>query len=352
MGFNTFYGPDISFYQTITDWVALNKGAAFIMIKASGNDDGNYVDSKYLENIAQARSFGNDLPRIVYNYCGGTDAVGDANYFVDNVGVNLQVGEAYEFDCERGAAVTPAYALQALNQAKSRLGWGGGVYVSQSRLISEDWSPVADAGYFVHPADWIPTTDNFSVGAFKTYSFQQYTNKATWPGITTPCDGDAFFGDTAMDILKFGKPAAIAAPPAVVATPPIVVPTTPVMSTPIEPPAAPTPTPIAVTQPVSTPTTVPVTVKPTVPVTVEPTPEPEPAPVVVPADPTPSVAKANTLDVIVRSLKTWLAVFPSIEAASGLNILHISGVSNLKVGAITAGATAILNIIIKVYQAL
>ena len=48
-----------------------------------------------------------------------------------------------------------------------------------------------------------------------------------------------------------------------------------------------------------------------------------------------------------KLLKTWLAVFPSIEAASGLNILHISGISNLKVGAITAGATAILNIIIK-----
>lgn len=225
MSYKTFYGPDISSYQTVVDWDALNKGAAFIMIKASGNDGGNYVDGKYEDNIAHTRSFGNALPRIVYNFCGGSDAINDANYFVDSVGVNLQVGEVYEFDCERGAAVTPAYALQVLNEAKSRLGWGGGVYVSQARLISEDWSPVAAAGYFVHPADWsVSTADNFSVGAFKNYSLQQYTDHATWPGITAPCDGNAFFGNAAIDILKLGRPGVTPPAPLVVVSPPAAVP--------------------------------------------------------------------------------------------------------------------------------
>ena len=261
MAYKTFYGPDISAYQTITSWSELNNGAAWIMIKASGNDAGNYIDANYLENIANARTFGNALPRIVYDYCGGVDPISDANYFVDNVLVNLEVGEAYEFDCERGNAVTPEYALQALNQAKSRVGWGGGVYVSQNRLVTEDWSPVANAGYFVHPADWgVSPSGTFSVGAFKTYSFQQYTDSATWPGISAPCDGDVFFGEAVTDILKFGKPAPVITPPPVVVTPPpvivapVTVPTPEVVQTPTLTPqgaiqgVSVTPTPI-ITQP-------------------------------------------------------------------------------------------------------
>ena len=173
----TFYGPDISTYQTVTDWNALNNGAAFIMIKSSGSDQGGYVDDKYEDFITHARTFGNALPRIVYHFGGGdddgTDPVNEANYFADNVGVNLEVGESYEIDCERGVAVTPDWALKFLNQAKARLGWDGGVYVSQSRLVSEDWSAVAAGNYFVHPADWgVSPSGNFSVGAFKTYFFQ------------------------------------------------------------------------------------------------------------------------------------------------------------------------------------
>ncbi len=221
MSYQTFYGPDISAYQTVISWPELNNGAAWIMIKASGNDAGNYIDTSYQQNITNARVFGNSLPRIVYNYCGGVDPINDADYFVDNVLVNLEVGEGYEFDCERGAAVTPEYALQALNQAKSRAGWGGGVYVSQNRLVTEDWSAVANAGYFVHPADWgVAPSGTFSVGAFKTYPFQQYTDNATWPGISAPCDGDVFFGEVVTDILKFGKPAPIIVPPRVNITPP------------------------------------------------------------------------------------------------------------------------------------
>lgn len=241
--FNTFYGPDISTYQTVTDWNALNTGAAFIMIKSCGTDDGDYIDDKWEENITNARSFGNALPKITYAFCGGVDPIHDADYFVDNVGVNLHVGEAYEFDCERGNAVTPEYAKQALDHAKERLGWGGGVYVSQSRLINEDWTPVAEAGYFIHPADWADSTaDNFNVGAFKTYSFQQYTDHATWPGISAPCDGNAFFGNDAIDILKFGKPADVPTPPVVI---PIVV-TPPPVPTPI---VVPSPDPVTVDLP-------------------------------------------------------------------------------------------------------
>src|ERR1017187_6731297 len=158
MSFNTFYGPDISTYQTITNWPALNNGAAFIMIKSSGSDDGSYLDDKFLDNQNNARSFGNALPRIYYHFGGGiddgTDPINEANYWADNVGNDLEVGEVYEIDCERGVAVQPDWALKWLNQAKAIVGWGGGVYVSQSRLVSEDWSAVAAAGYFVHPADW------------------------------------------------------------------------------------------------------------------------------------------------------------------------------------------------------
>jgi hypothetical protein len=354
---NTFYGPDISSYQTITDWNDLNNGAAFIMIKASGNDDGNYIDSKYEDNMAHARSFGNDLPRIVYNFCGGTDAAADANYFVDNVGINLQVGEAYEFDCERGAAVTPAYALAALNQAESRLGWGGGVYVSQSRLVSEDWSPVATAGYFVHPADWgVSTSDNFNVGAFKTYYFQQYTDNATWPGISAPCDGDAFFGPAAINILKFGKPATVLQPPVVVASypppqaaPPVggSPPPLPVASSgPTNAPSAATPT--TTTTNSNTRTQVPSSPGTAIDVIVKPTSKSPVAPTVV-ATPSPTL-KENSLDVLIRSVKTFVVAVPAIATAGGFDITHLSAPNNFKVATLIAVGSALLNTFIKVYQ--
>lgn len=239
------------------------------MIKSSGSDiaEGNsYMDDKFQDNITNARSFGNALPRVIYHFLGGynvgADPIDEANWWVDNVGVNLQVGEAYEFDAERGVATEPAYALAALDQAKARLGWGGGLYISQSRLVSEDFSSVAAAGYFVHPANWgVSTADNFSVGAFGTYSFQQYTDKATWPGISAPCDGNAFFGNAAIDILSLGMPAVVTPPPIVIPVPPII---------PVEPPVVtpPIPEPIVVPDPEPTPTP-------------QPTPEPIPTPVVI-----------------------------------------------------------------------
>lgn len=238
--FQTYYGPDVSVYQGIINWPVLNPGAAFVLIKSSGSDDGNYLDPNFESNIDQARNYGNALPRGVYHFCGGTDALDDASYFVSAVGNNLQVGELYLFDCERGAAVTPSYALQALSAAKAALGWAGGVYVSQNRLVTEDWSAVAAAGYFVWPADWaVSPSADFSVGAFNTYSFQQYTDSATWPGIQGACDGDCFFAASITDWFKFGKPATPVVPPVVTPatpTPPVVAPTPPAA-----PPAQPAP---------------------------------------------------------------------------------------------------------------
>lgn len=73
-------------------------------------------------------------------------------------------------------------------------------------------------------------------------------------------------------------------------------------------------------------------------------------PVVVLPPTTPT--KKNVLDVLSRSAKTLVAVYAAFIAGGGMNILHISSATQLKITALATLITAMWNTGIKVFQAL
>lgn len=187
------------------------------------------------------------------------------------------------------------------------------------------------------------------------------------PGIpANVCDTDAFFGEGGPEQLldelrKLGYHAPEASTP--MPTPPSAPSTSPAQTdTSPTPPTSTLPTQIPVTIITAT-TSIPVSTSsanhtevtiPGTPSTVVST-STSPDSHVVSGPTTPTAAeptvKDHTLDVIVRSIKTYAAIVVAIASAGGLDIIHLSPSQNLKVSGIGAVATALLNIGIKLYNA-
>jgi hypothetical protein len=139
----TLLGDDTSKYQgTIL-------GRDFEIIKATGGDDGLYVDptcdTKYQANKAAGK-----LLCVYHITRQAYDAVTEANFFVDNV--LGYVGEAVlvlDFETETNVAWAKAFFDQVY--ARTRV-WGL-LYASASAINAVNWSPVAvhdalyEAGY-------------------------------------------------------------------------------------------------------------------------------------------------------------------------------------------------------------
>lgn len=56
-------------------------------------------------------------------------------------------------------------------------------------------------------------------------------------------------------------------------------------------------------------------------------------------------------DIVVRSGKTLVEVYAAFLLAGGFNVIHVSGAVQLRVSALAAGACAILNLLIKIHNA-
>lgn len=57
-------------------------------------------------------------------------------------------------------------------------------------------------------------------------------------------------------------------------------------------------------------------------------------------------------DIIVRSAKTALAAYAAFLAAGGFNVLHVDTTVQIKIAALAALATALLNVGLKVHTAI
>lgn len=242
---STFYGCDVSRWQGIIDWNALNPGAAFVFFKGGGGDDGNYVDSQFQNNLAGVRLLGNEMPHGWYWFASMGDPIAEANYFVDNCCSDIRIGEVLVLDDEVPGSLDPTWAKQWLDQVANRVGFKPIIYLSDSEVLNHDWSPVVDAGYGLWLADWaVSPADNAPLKYWPFYAFQQYTDNAHFPGIeggTGNVDADAFFASAITDFFKYGKQPSPSAPVALSAPPeqPIPVPA------PVPPaPAAPTTIPV------------------------------------------------------------------------------------------------------------
>ena len=269
---NTYYGADISRWQGTVDWPAFNPGAAFVFFKAGGGDGGNYIDSQFENNLAGSRALGNQMPHGVYWFLQGDDPVGEANYFIQNVGNRLQTGEVIVLDCETSSGVNPNNAKQWLDTVSSVLGFKPIVYMSDNTVLTHDWSAVANANYGLWVADWgVDTSNNVPLKYWPFYAFQQYKDNGTFPGISGNVDADAFFADAISDFYKYGKPANV--------PPPIETPA------PVQPPVIPVP-------PVPEPTPVP--------------PVPEPIPEPVPPIPDPTPPKQGIISKVIQTIINFI----------------------------------------------
>lgn len=256
----TFYGADISRWQGNVDWKAFNPGAAFVFIKATGGDDGLYVDSQLVNNQNGARSLGNEMPRGYYHFAGGNDPVIEADFFVDSVGT-LQVGEVLVLDFEININNADVWCAAFINRVKSRTGVTPLFYTNQYRVVSMTWAQTAATGCGLWVADYIVKPEDSVVTKWwPFYAFHQYSSTGTFPGISGNVDCNAFFSDNITDFFKYGKQADVPEQPPVstpVETTPtpseVVTPTVPAESpvTPTE--SQPEPTPPQDTLPTVTP---------------------------------------------------------------------------------------------------
>lgn len=328
MGFTTFYGFDTSRWQgpvTQADLDAAKAaGKTFWLIKGSGGDDGLYVDSQFEASLALARA--NPWLKVgVYHFAGMTDAATEANYAVDNVWSKLLPGEVPILDVDRASSVDPAWAKSFFAVSDTRTGIPDPIYMNQNTENSYDWGGVTNRSLII--ADYAISPDgNVGLRNWPFYFGQQYSSTGTI-GSLNPVDLDAIFVSSidAWDKIAIQP----VAPP-----PPAPVPPT------IPPPTSSNPTPPA-TSGTNIDGVIPVTVKPPVP----------PAPVIPPTVvTTPSTTKQDTLDVLIRSVKTWLATMVAVASAGGLNISHLGATNNVKIGALAGVATAILNIVIKYFR--
>jgi hypothetical protein len=261
-----------------------------------------------------------ETTRFPYHYAGYGVPEDEANYFLshdnpDGSHFSLMPGEGTMLDIESPTIVGQAlvdWCVAFAQRVVQVVGKAPLAYMDISLQNAYDWSPLfAICGNYLAAPDVAPTAN---APVKYEYVFQQ-------TGTINGVDQDVFFGNK-TELQDYATPLPSPAPSV-----PVSEPTPPVSTPPVQPSEPVTP------EPVQSPP-------------VEPTP-----PVTVSSVATPTL-KANSLDVLVRSIKTYIAAIVAIASAGGINISHLTAGANAKVAGLTAGFTAILNIVIKVYQSL
>ena len=254
-------GLDCSHWQGVIDWNAVKTAKDFAFIKATGGDNGLYIDAEAYSNYRNAKNAGLSVGQ--YHFAGGTDPTEEAHYFITKISP-LEENDVIILDWEVDHNDPVGWCKTFCDTVFQSTGVHPIIYMSLSRTTTYDWSSVAkDCGlwvakYGINNGTLAGAGDFSSTGAFSCIAWQ-FTSKGTCPGISGNVDLDIFYGS--LDQLKkYGWHAPVAEAP------------------------APTPEPIPTTEPA--PAEPPVEVLP-----VEPTPTPIPeenAPEAVPASVTPT----------------------------------------------------------------
>lgn len=205
----TIFGVDVSHYQGAVNWSkAEAAGVAFGIAKATQGT--SFTDDRYAQNVAGARAAG--VVPGAYHFLTGADPVRQAEFF-DRV-VGDPEGILVALDVE-GAGCT-AGIVQAWVDRYRALRPGHPILVYTGKWFWRDltdnmpgpalgplWAAGSDAGRYVGgsgilQALWAKTggtpTSGLPWGGWKAWAFDQFTDKAIVPGISGPCDGDAFSG--------------------------------------------------------------------------------------------------------------------------------------------------------------
>jgi GH25 family lysozyme M1 (1,4-beta-N-acetylmuramidase) len=353
-------GLDISPWQQSLN--LLNITYDFVLIKAT--EGTTYVSPTCDTHYQEAKQM--NKKRAVYMFTDFLDPVMEANYFVDNCTGYIR-DAIFVLDWEGTGVSDVQGALKRLQQIEARIGYKPAIYMSEWVENNYDWSPVVqnNNGLIIAKySNWelANNADNYDMSnAGQSPIIKHWPFYFMWQWTSTG-RLNGYAGDLDCDIAyltpdQWDKYAGVQPTPAVVSAP---------LSTPATPTVQPVPTPT----PSST-TTTPATIQSTTIVppskapsgqvidVVKPTPQTTTITITDPISPKPTVVttpaptlKDNTVDILIRSVKTWVAAMVAIAGAGGLDITHLSAPNNAKVGGLAAAATAVLNVGIKVYQVL
>lgn len=202
---STVPGIDVSHYQGEIDWAAVaGSGVRFAIAKAT--EGRNYVDPTYLTNKAGAELNGVIFGAYHFARPDATtnDAVSEADRFVD--AAQLEAGNLIPvLDLERTGGLSQgeltAWILAWLDRVTERVGVRPMIYTSPHGwdVRTGDTTAIVDAGYTVlWVAHWgtdSPTVPAGGWGGFG-WTFWQYGNCGSIPGIAGCVDVDAYAGTT------------------------------------------------------------------------------------------------------------------------------------------------------------
>ena len=265
------YGVDVSQFQGIIGWDALNAVANFVAIRVC---DGTILDTQFQRNQSESRrvqASAGPLGIAWYTHTYPTllTPQESAAYFLATIGTLLP-GERLAHDLEGNLGPTPVeWSRQFATAIHDATGVWVDMYLNKSEQSGYDWTPVTSLGCKLWDADYNegktaspPATPGWVL------AMRQWTNVDAVAGISGNVDGDTFYG-AFNDFFAGGKQVP-APPPTTTTTTEAPVTTT---TTTVEPlPAAPEPG--TVVQPETTTTT---TVAPSVDTITKPAPLPEPA---------------------------------------------------------------------------
>lgn len=204
-------GIDVSSHQGYVDWAAVRAaGAAFSFTKATG---GAWYQNPTLGANWQSMAAAG-LQRGAYHFAfetsgqpfPGPGPEAEAAYFLAAVlPLGLSRTDMLCLDIEQGSGHLGEWALRWLKHVEAAVGFRPLLYTGDWFAREHGFADVPElAQYGLWQAAYQSTMPP-PTAPWTSIAFWQFTDKATVPGVSTPCDGNWFNGN--LDQLKgYGKP--------------------------------------------------------------------------------------------------------------------------------------------------
>jgi lysozyme len=216
------YGVDISEFQGVINWDALNAVANFVYIRmgfGTSRKDFQFDRNKAEARRVQAAAGPLGIGYYYYAYPTLLGAVESANWFADNVG-DLQPGEQLALDLEGDIGNDPAgWTLAFLQQVEARTGIKALTYLNQSEINGYNWGAVIAGNFGLWEAQYSgDKTVKPAPGQWPFAAGRQWSSTDTVAGIGNKVDGDTWYGDFDSFYAYGLKPAAPAPEPTTTTT--------------------------------------------------------------------------------------------------------------------------------------
>jgi lysozyme len=195
----TTKGIDVSHYDESIDFAQL-KAAGFVFVSSKATEGLNVVDPRYKTNKAKAKAAG-ILFGAYHFFRPGLDPMKQAQHFLAHA--DIQAGDMQPmFDWE--VTQTPADVGRArifLDAVEAAIGKKMIIY-GPPYMLEDFRLPPRFADYPLWIAHYGTKTPAVPY-PWKTWSFWQYTDKGSAPGIPSPDEDMDLFNGPAESVLKF-----------------------------------------------------------------------------------------------------------------------------------------------------